>query len=407
MEIFRKHGGNTLRFFCTGQYGDVAGRRHWHLILLFKKPFAMPRMAKREVWRHWPHGWMTSENLTANRILEKVQYCVRYIARQVGYGDSPRVRCSANLGVSWVCELARRSAANKLLLVPQYHLPGVIWEQGPRVGQHRVFWMSGAMRKQAILAWKLEWARLYGEASRTPSSDWLRRYDPDHVDYVDPREQVQLGVLRQQAASIDPPSAIEEWERQKPKKPYEAKVGKYRLEGKSVHGNWGVYLCVDIRGQLSFYSVNPKAARAIEGMSVSEFFDVSVDAKITDDDLRLADAWVAAVRGPDWRPGIHGEEKAARERRKYQRRYAAAILVTEREEAQRRKYGTYRAGTGVYARSYCPKARLAAFSISECNCGACQEARNRARKIAVQESGASGADDQGRWAHEAYRGAAE
>jgi hypothetical protein len=382
MELFRKHGGNTLRFFCTGEFGSKKGRPHWHLIFLFKKPCLMRRMEKNELWRHWPDGWMSVENLCGERVIQQIRYCVKYVSKQVGHGDVPRVRCSANLGVQWLVARARETARNGLLLCPQYHIPGVVWGAGPRINQHVVYWAVGAMRTHAITAWRDEWETTFGDLAPMPQSDWLRRYDPDYIQRADPREHQQLSQLT--TAVVREPAAFGKWNVVE-RTGYRCAGGKRWIAGKSERGAWGFYLHVDSWGNLGWYRNNPMKRTPIPG-TVTEFLDVNTDAVCSMNDLREADAWVAAVRGDEWRPGIEQEEKA---KRKQERADRAAFVQRHNDSAAqklRAKHGTIANGKGVYARNQARRLEWAAYDLARCDCGSCAEARARTIETAKAQA---------------------
>lgn len=94
------HRKATVRFFCSGEYGEKSNREHWHLNIFSTERLLLP--AGRSVIKQWPHGAVFVGNLTTASM--------GYVAKYVIEGNPQIIQASRRpgIGVPAIRALAQR-----------------------------------------------------------------------------------------------------------------------------------------------------------------------------------------------------------------------------------------------------------------------------------------------------------
>lgn len=107
LKLVRKHVGK-LRFVCTQEYGDKAGRLHYHLLV--HPDTAWSRTNYRQAKGLWKFGWSDVKVINMRRI--------RYVCKYLGK-DAGRVRASTRYGASgaavWLQEVVGAPVVDAVL----------------------------------------------------------------------------------------------------------------------------------------------------------------------------------------------------------------------------------------------------------------------------------------------------
>lgn len=92
MKRYRKFFGNGIRFFHSGEYGDLYGRPHYHALMFntdlpdrkFLKMSNGLRLDKSEILaKLWPYGHVSVGSVTFN----SAAYCARYVMKKINGKD--------------------------------------------------------------------------------------------------------------------------------------------------------------------------------------------------------------------------------------------------------------------------------------------------------------------------------
>ena len=139
-----------LRYFVAGEYGELHGRAHFHVVLFGVGP--RPEIPQNQMfhWKFWPHGHCHADNFTNVKAM-------KYVAKYVVKGTSAQKRTDSNkmewasfskkpaLGASFFAQLAERQSV--LGVLPRdwlYLAPGQTSKQR--------FQITGATRREFIRA---------------------------------------------------------------------------------------------------------------------------------------------------------------------------------------------------------------------------------------------------------------
>lgn len=78
MRSLRK-AGHVVRYIVAGEYGELKGRAHFHVILFFQTP--MPEIPHKENfhWGHWPHGHVFADLSSDEATL---RYAMKYLTKE-------------------------------------------------------------------------------------------------------------------------------------------------------------------------------------------------------------------------------------------------------------------------------------------------------------------------------------
>lgn len=198
MKLFRHHlnrkcGGNTVRFFCTGERGEKRGRRHWHIMFFFEKPYKITVPKKKEHWEFWPHGWTHVSNLQPDEVVQKARYVAKYCAKSAG-GPETLMRCSLRPGIgsAWLLKHAMETAQKGLAPSGAYSFLGIRHTRGSKVGQHVQFRLTGNTARNYCRVWYDFFRACYPDR-RYPSNRFLRSFDDN---YVEPKLSARLDKVK-------------------------------------------------------------------------------------------------------------------------------------------------------------------------------------------------------------------
>lgn len=152
--------GFSVRYLCAGEYGELRGRAHWHVILFFSGA-KIPNFkfgTNDKEWKYWPHGHIFVQNPDEGGF----RYAVGYVVK--GY-KQPGVR---NLTMSKYPPLGSeffKNYADKLVNLGAplkdcfYSFPASKTKDGNR----RIYLMQGAARRDFIKHYIEAWQEKYGE----------------------------------------------------------------------------------------------------------------------------------------------------------------------------------------------------------------------------------------------------
>lgn len=83
-----RKAGFPLRFFCCGEYGELKGRSHWHVICFWQDKSPEFEDGKRNFAdKYWPHGFTMTEDLRLydefgnNQAERAIRYVTKYLQK--------------------------------------------------------------------------------------------------------------------------------------------------------------------------------------------------------------------------------------------------------------------------------------------------------------------------------------
>lgn len=173
-----RKAGYPLRFFLCGEYGELKGRCHWHVICFWTErvPNYMHRV-KEFKDKFWPHGYTFWDG-------EFDESSVGYVCRYVIKRDDPDVTDATlkqaelhmsrkpPLGVGYFEQRALMYAKQRLL--PQDPFYSFAEVRDKKSGLPRKFYLKGPAKDYYLSALVFHWKRLYGE----------HPLDTSHSDYL-------------------------------------------------------------------------------------------------------------------------------------------------------------------------------------------------------------------------------
>ncbi|AXH76276.1 MAG: replication initiator protein [Microviridae sp.] len=344
-----------VRFFCVGERGDLKGRRHWHLLLFFKRPYDIGRTVPGELWDFWPHGWASLEDVSEDfgLTVKKVRYCVMYCLKDAGSADGERLRCSLKpaLGSEYLCQHADNLAKQGFAPDGKYRFESIRWNAGHRAGELQTFTICGAVRKDYVKAFDEAWEFYHGPERRI-HSPWLDRWRECRFPWG---VQEARALFWKQAAS----PGLGMIRREHPEQAFTAEqlvlaeavaaedtssaVGVRMLSGRSDKGYWVALLRVYRDGACYVEAMDGKWY-FVPG-SVADVLVMSPGA------VRDADEWIAAMR-PDYeanRKAYFDEQAKKAHDRKARADFLRAHCASLRA-ALREKHGSSRDAQGIYGR---------------------------------------------------------
>lgn len=114
----RSHPSAAVRFFCSGEYGELRGREHWHLNI-FSTVNLKLRLGSQAI-EQWPHGAIFVGTLTP----ASMGYAAKYVVE--GKPAITQMSRRPGLGVPSIRRLAQRMVAinNELEDIPTSILVG-------------------------------------------------------------------------------------------------------------------------------------------------------------------------------------------------------------------------------------------------------------------------------------------
>lgn len=344
IHLWRKHE-TTLRFFCVGERGDLYGRRHWHMLFFFDRPYNMERPAENTKWAFWPHGWMTCEMLPeGERRVKKTRYCVMYCLKDAGAADGERARMSLMPAIGSRYLSQQGAAVAEAGLVPdgKYRMQGVRWSTGRKEGELVNFTLQGAVRRDYIAAWRHAWSVRYPDRQH-PVNDWLLRYDDEAIAVHRSKAKALRDKTKPKPYSERP------WVPRYSCQPRSMVIGETGANGRG----WFVELSLTSDGRARVFSEHHSMLwEAIEiDRSISEALDLPAWR------VERIDTLLRKWRGPQWRDRSYNVEQE--EEREQERRYARARfrenLSEHTDDSIRRlraRHGTAPGIGGIYDRSW-------------------------------------------------------
>lgn len=153
-----RDAGYPLRYLAVGEYGNLKGRAHWHLLIFWKDKVPPGIKLSRNLdWEFWPHGFSqfgTVEPASA-------RYCCKYIQKDEDTEKQMFIMMSKKppLGSEWFRQLARRYVVQ--YLAPQdlsYQFPG---EAMDTKGQPITYWMHDKTALHFIRAYLEIWQEVH------------------------------------------------------------------------------------------------------------------------------------------------------------------------------------------------------------------------------------------------------
>lgn len=352
--LWEKHNQTKLRFFCVGERGDKYGRRHWHLILFFNKPYDIGRTKPNQKWQFWDHGWSTLEDLSHDhgRMVQKIRYCVMYAVKDLGDSDLPRARVSLKpaLGSEYFQRHARELARIGGVPDGKYRFDGIVWDKGHRAGEKQSFTLTGAARRDYIEAFDDEWAKHHGPLKQC-HGDWLDKHREIRFPWGVPQKaqvwwaRIAAEVQRpaQYSRAPDLVRAAAEALTIKPKTEVKGHGARYIVGGAGSR-KWACELIVTTDGTAFILA---------DGAQFNVFYSVGEVLEIDPDKIRELDEWLKVKRGPQWKgPSWQDEIKAEKKAKRAAR--AAHLRAANLAEVERLRqiHGTAKEGHGIYYRGW-------------------------------------------------------
>lgn len=313
---WRKHNQTLVRFFAIGENGEEKGRVHWHLVLFFSKPLAVPVPRMNTKSEFWPHGWANVQNLSdPDSIGRSIRYCSSYAVKGLdGKGQRPRCSLKPALGHDWLMGHAERTAKAGLCPTGSYTLAGMVWTRGHKAGQMQQFKIRGSQIAHYITAWNGAWPRY--NSREKPTNDWLQAYDDEAISPVFREKGNSRWAVNSAMKLRDTANREGRYVRQLPPAPKEENFWARKLIV-SPDG-WSAEIAVCYSGPERFSAL-------VQAEGKSFYFEKSVGEvlEIAASDIARLDKWVKLQRGPEW-SGEDGkakeEERAAKQRDQIQRK---------------------------------------------------------------------------------------
>jgi len=175
-----KFAHTQLRYFVAGEYGELRGRAHFHVVLYGVGP--KPEIPQNQMfhWKFWPHGHCHADNFTNVKAM-------KYVAKYVVKGTSAQKRTDSNkmewssfskkpaLGASFFAQLAERQSVLGVLPRDWLYL-------APGQTQKQRFQITGATRRDFIRAMLIyENNDQPGAASSPPLAGPMRHRKPTEL----------------------------------------------------------------------------------------------------------------------------------------------------------------------------------------------------------------------------------
>lgn len=237
LKLLRRHGYN-VRYFITGEFGELNGRVHWHAIMHFKD--------KRPDWKLnqmiWTPEWAQYEGNRGNRKFvdywghqvwkpinyRSVKYACKYILKNVegesSQAESARLSKKPPLGTEYFQRLARRYAEQGL--APQsleYSFKEHTYvDKKDGLTKPWRFCLKDRPAEMYLQAYIDAWRELHGPTSWWPNSqvvDLFYEYgrivwDEDQLQRRDERVDGPLRIEpdHKRKAPYTGPRNIEEWQ---------------------------------------------------------------------------------------------------------------------------------------------------------------------------------------------------
>lgn len=79
-EAMARRHSVSVRFFASGERGELRGRVHWHVILFFSAPVPVPFIPQGEHWEFWDWGWTNLQDISDNP-LRRLRYVAKYAVK--------------------------------------------------------------------------------------------------------------------------------------------------------------------------------------------------------------------------------------------------------------------------------------------------------------------------------------
>lgn len=159
-----------VRFFCTGEYGSLKGRAHWHLILFFSG-LLTPGVKLGERFLHdpWPDGWSFWETA----VPENMRYCVKYLLKDqvAGHDRVHRMSSAPELGNAYFRREALRYVEQGLPPREFYRFPND-WD---RFGDPREYRLSRCALYKFLAYYARAWKELHGDEN-WPQCELMEAY---------------------------------------------------------------------------------------------------------------------------------------------------------------------------------------------------------------------------------------
>ncbi|QCS37060.1 replication initiation protein [Tortoise microvirus 47] len=204
-----------VRYFVVGEYGDLKGRAHWHIILYWQDRVPDVRLRKNIMFEHWPHGWSYWDDVNAGT----VRYCCKYLVKVMGdengqiFGPMPSKK--PPLGDAYFRQLAQRYVdAGIAPQDPYYSFPDVRRvPAGTRARTKYEFkaqaepirFMMGGKTLENFCGYVVEgWRKKYND--EPPKSEMIWAYlDKGLTQYVESISVPQFNQVRFVPRPDDPP----------------------------------------------------------------------------------------------------------------------------------------------------------------------------------------------------------
>lgn len=212
-ERLYRERGTRLRFFCSGERGELRGRHHWHLLFFFDKPTELRRTKKRQLWHFWPHGWAHIQMLKhdgSDQMLRKIRYTAKYCVKDAAHPDRETfMRCSLKPGIGgkYFAEEAVRLAGLGLPAMGGFKFRGVEYRRGPKKGKPIEFRLTGASARNFLDAYEEAWPEFHGHAP-IPATKFRATFSDNYVSPVRPQRtnwettQESIHVRRKRAVDL-------------------------------------------------------------------------------------------------------------------------------------------------------------------------------------------------------------
>lgn len=204
-----RKAGYPLRFFCAGEYGELKGRSHWHVICFWQDESPPFEDGKRNFEdRFWPHGFTMTEDI---RMLDiggsnQVERAIRYVTKYLQKSDATKeslVRMSKKppLGDAYFRLLAADHVNQGLLPRHGFYSFGDCRKPD---GDVRRFQMSGASLDTFCRTFIALWRDRYGgHPLDVAHSDFLLAWCDSQAQHLEV-EQLETRVMAGRP-SVPPP----------------------------------------------------------------------------------------------------------------------------------------------------------------------------------------------------------
>lgn len=190
-----RKAGYSVRYLCCGEYGELKGRPHWHIIFFFRgKAPEVDRNTKFFNWKFWPHGYSFVQAPDFDGICYVLKYTMKDDNRQSRAIKRIYMSKYPPIGYDFFQLLADRYVKARLpVQSPEYAFANV----RDKKNRVRTFWLFDRSRELFISAYVSKWREAYG--TEPPMHPFLVE------EYYDPmaKEELEVEFMRKWFADAE------------------------------------------------------------------------------------------------------------------------------------------------------------------------------------------------------------